>query len=96
MNNHNKCSFSGNTPSVFSHNTGTTQTQHQAVSWCYFQLHLTEVNQAAKHGSSERQRELPEIVSLQAVNIQVESGFKTGKPALAQDYTGDFFTLNQQ
>ena len=42
---------------------------------------------------------LPEIVSLQPVNTQVESGFKTGKPALAQNDTGDFFhcesTLNQ-
>lgn len=70
--------------------TGTTQTQHQAVSWC-FQLHLTEINQAAKHGSTERQMKLPEIVSLQPVNIQVESGFKTGKPALTQDYTGFIF-----
>lgn len=75
------------------------QTQHQAISWCYFQLHLTEINQAAEHGSTERQMKLPEIVSLQPVNIQVESGFKTGKTALAQDHTGDIFhcesTLDQ-
>jgi len=34
---------------------------------------------------------LPEIVSLQPVNVQVESDFKTGKQALAPDYTGYIF-----
>lgn len=42
---------------------------------------------------------LPETAALQPVNTEVESGFRTGKPALAQDYTGDIFhcesTLNQ-
>lgn len=42
--------------------------------------------------------QLSETVCFQPVNIQVEPGFNTGKPARAQDYTGDIFhcesTLN--
>lgn len=68
-----------------------TNTTYRDVSPCCFQRHLTEINLAAKHGSSERQTKLLRIVSIQPVDKQAETGFKTRKPALAQDYAGDIF-----
>lgn len=89
-NNHNKCSLCEKQTSIYSSTKQRHKHNIEQFLDVIFQLHLTEIKQDDKHGNSERQTKLEEIVS-PTRDKQVASGFKTEELVLAQDDTGDIF-----